>query len=364
MIATGLLCALLLFADSAREVFDAAARSLAAGDLAAAERGFLRVLEREPKHIGALGNLGVVYTRLERPADAVAVYRRALRLAPGDFLLNLNLGLAYLKQDDYANAKPHFARVLAVKPAHAQAQQLFATTQLFTGEVEAAVRTLESLRSTDPGAAYLLAIGHLKQGRRAEAKSAIGELFARLTPGQANFLAGRAYYESALFEDAAAALENARKADPDVPGLQRELGKTYVSLRRSEDAREALETALRQNPADTEAQYFLGALLINEGDGPRGTALLERARSARPNFWGTWYYLGKAQLEQGRVKDAVSSLERAAELNPNEPSVFYLLARALRRAGRTSEVGRAVARFKALEAERRKAEQQLGTMGK
>jgi cytochrome c-type biogenesis protein CcmH/NrfG len=361
VISTGLLCALLLFADPAREAFESAVRSLSAGDLQAAERGFTQVLEREPKHVGALGNLGVVYMRSDRPADAVRVYTRALKLAPNDPLLHLNAALAYLRQDDHAHAKPHLVKVLAAKPDDAQARQLFATTQLFTGEVDAAVRTLEALRTRDPGAVYFLAMGYLKQGRRAEARSAMDELFATLGPAQANFLVGRAYYESTLFEDALAAFEKARQLDADLPGLLRELGKTYVSLRRNDEARTLFEDVLRRNPSDAEAQYFLGALLVQEGDLTRGVALLERARVARPDFWGSWYYLGKAHLEEDRVKEGVAALERAAELNPNESSVFYLLARALRRAGRTAEVQRAVDRFKALEAERRKGEQ-LGGM--
>ncbi|MEO0108483.1 MAG: tetratricopeptide repeat protein, partial [candidate division WOR-3 bacterium] len=58
---------------------------LASGDLAAAERGFLSVLKAQPNHVGALGNLGVVYSRMDRAADAITVYQRALKLSANDY---------------------------------------------------------------------------------------------------------------------------------------------------------------------------------------------------------------------------------------------------------------------------------------
>src|SRR5512140_2774114 len=103
---------LLQAADSLSDVFQRAAAALAAGDYAAAESGFQQVLKASPNHLGALGNLGVVYSRSERPTEAIAVYRRALRLAPNEKGLLLNLGLAHLKSDAHAEALPYFQRVL------------------------------------------------------------------------------------------------------------------------------------------------------------------------------------------------------------------------------------------------------------
>src|SRR5687768_7033541 len=95
LLALGLAAAL---QDAIRDAFDEAARSLSANNLSAAERGFQQVLKSQPNHIGALGNLAVVYSRMGRFSDAVQIGRRALKIAPADPQLNLNIGLAYLKQ--------------------------------------------------------------------------------------------------------------------------------------------------------------------------------------------------------------------------------------------------------------------------
>jgi Tfp pilus assembly protein PilF len=313
---------------STRNTFENAAAALSRGDLTAAETGFQAVLKQEPNNVGALGNLGVVYSRMGRASDSVTVYRRALKVAPNDPLLNLNLALAYLKQDDHRAARPLLQKVVDVQPNNTQARQLLATTQLFTGEVDAAMPQLEAMRG-DPGVLYFLAIGYLKQGNKQSAAQTMQEMFAKLQPAQANFLAGRAYYESTLFEESAAALEKARDLDAEVPGVWRELGKTYISLRQSEKARTALAEAIRRAPNDPEANYFFGAFLVQEGE-MSGVAHLKKARDARPEFWGSYYYLGKA------TNDA-ALLQRAAELNPNEPSIYYQLARLLKAAGRDAE---------------------------
>ena len=320
--------------DPVRNAFESSVSALSKNDLFAAERGFQQVLSQRPNHAGALGNLGVVYSRMGRFADAVRVYRQALKIAPSDPQLNLNLGLAYLKQDDYKLAKPYVEKVLTAMPGHAQARELLATAQLFTGEVVRAVETLEALRPTGgPSVLYLLSTAYLKQERKEDARQVIAELFARLQPAQAHLLSGRAYYESTLFENAVAELEKARDLDSALPGLWRELGKTYVSLRRSEDARKALDEAVRRDAADIEARYFLGALLVQEGSVSEGVPYLETAREARPEFWGSYYYLGKAALARSAPVEAVRHLRKASDLRPDDSSVLYQLVRALRLAG-------------------------------
>jgi cytochrome c-type biogenesis protein CcmH/NrfG len=145
-----------------------------------------------------------------------------------------------------------------------------------------------------------------------------------------------------LFDDAVTALEKAHDLDPELPGLWRELGKTYVSLRRSADARKALREALRREPGDIEASYFLGALLVQEGEAA-GINHLEKTRQARPEFWGSYYYLGKFRSD-------AALLRKAAELKPDEPSVWYQLARVLKAEGRNEEARDATRRMTALRA--------------
>lgn len=351
--------ALFLISPEAKELFRSAEQALRSNDLVKAERGFRAFLKQEPRHLGALGNLGVVYSRMARYGEAVSMYQSALKLAPKSPDLHLNLGLAWLKQDVHKTARASFERAAALRPDHTQTRELLATTQLFTGDVDKAVATLESLPPSQP-VHYLLSIGYLKQNKREQAHESIGRLFSMLKPAQAHFLAGRAYYETTLFEEALAELTKARELDPNLPGIWREVGKVQVSLRRSTEAQASLREALKREPGDAEAAYFLGALLVQEGDFKGGVPLLERARAARPSFWGAWYYLGKAAVASGEFASAVRLLQRSADLHPEEPSVFYQLARALKANGRDAESKDAMSRYSELRAKSQsKAEEAL-----
>ncbi len=337
----------LVAADSPEALFRKASDSLASGDLAGAASGFRQVLKTEPDNIGALGNLGVVYSRLDRPAEAIAVYQRAMKLAPGEPGLWLNLGLAHLKQEDYAAAKPLFAKLDASRAASLQSRELLATCRLYTGELALALEALETLPAS-PGVLFLRAVGELKLKRSDRARAIFDQLLGSAPPAQAQFLLGKAYAENTLFEEASAAFRKAAELDPDLAGVHLELGKTALSLRDNAGAERHLRDALTRNPNHAETAYYLGALLTVSGRDAEAIPLLEKARAARPDGWGAYYYLGRAHLQAGRATAAIPLLDKAAKLNMNEGAIYYQLARALQAAGRANEAQQARVKVAAL----------------
>jgi tetratricopeptide (TPR) repeat protein len=293
-----------------------------------------------------LGNLGVLYTRSLRFGEAVKVYTEALRKAPDEPDLHLNLGLAWLKQGDHKSARPYFERAVSLRSESAQARELLATTLLFTGDEARAIDILRN--SQGSSALYLTAVGYLRLGKKDEAAAAIKRLFAELPEAQARVLAGRAYYESTLFDEALAEFLAAQRLNPELPGLHRESGKTYVSLRRADEARAALRQAVKADPSDVESAYFLGALLVGEGQYDEGVALLTKAQSAWPDFWGVSYYLARAAMSKPDYSRAVDLYRRASYLRPDEPSILYGLSRALKGAGKDEESRQVAQRVTAL----------------
>jgi protein O-GlcNAc transferase len=344
-----LLLALFSQGASIQTQFDNAVAALKASDLPKAEAGFKTILESQPNNVGALANLGVVYSQMNQPAEAITIYNRALKLKPGDPRLLMNLGLAHLKFDEHDTAKPLFAEALSKSPGSVQIRELLATTQVYTGEAKEALVNLSKLWDSS-SVLYLRMLAQLKLDQKQEAQATSATLFARLGAAEAHFLSGRAYYESALFDEAVKSLEQAAKSKPTLLGLQRELGKAYVSIRNSSDARKHLQAALQQNPYDQEAAYFLGALLVQEDALADGVGYLRQSEKIRPNFWGVHYYLGRAFLQQGETAAALKHFERAASLNPEEPSIYFQLSRALKIAGRDDESRKAADRLRELRA--------------
>ncbi len=340
--------------ESAQAVFEKAAGALAARDYPEAERGFLAVLKAEPSNVAALGNLGVVYSRTDRQAKAIEVYRQALRIAPRDRGLITNLGLAYVKQEQFAKALPIFER-LGADPANLQARELLATCRLALGNAESALAILEPLHASDPanaGVLYMLGVAYSKLKRTAEAHDAFARMMQSVKPAQANFLMGKASYETGDFEHAAEYFRQSLKDDPESRNVHRELGKTLISLRDNDNA----ESELRQaGMDDAEALYFLGGLLAQAGRRDAIPILL-KARDVNPEAWGPLYYLGRVYLDLGDVRQALPVLERAAKLKPDEAAIQYQLGRALQKAGRPAGASAAFARVKELKARSLKSE--------
>jgi superkiller protein 3 len=332
-------------ADALEATFSDAATALARGDLIAAEQGFQAVLKSQPNHIGALGNLGVIYSRSGRTRDAIDVYRRALKMAPNDTPLLVNLGLAYLKEENHEAAKRTFAPLVARNPSDGRLRELLATTQVHTGESAKALATLEHLPRS-PNVIYLMGLANLHLGNREKARELLDESFpTAMSPAQAAFLRGKAYYDSTLFDDAIREYRRARELDDALPGVSVELARALVSTRDNEAAETELRNILKKQPSDADASYLLGALLVQAGRENEAIPLLEKARAARPDGWGAYYYLGRAKLQTKDARSAAPLLEKAASLNPGESAVFYHLSRALKALGREDDARKASARF-------------------
>lgn len=341
------LCALLVHAaDSAKELFDRAVTALSAGDYDKAEQGFQAVLKQEPRNVAALGNLGVVYSRMGRSDQAIEVYRRALEVSPDDEAIHLNLGLAYFKQDAHAQALPLFAKVVAIDPRNLQARELLAVCRVYLRDLTPAIQDLEALRASNPkdeNILFLLGFAYLRSHDAAKAKAIFQLMLEAVGPAQAQFLTGKANFDAHLFPEAASSFQEVLRLDPQFTGVHGELGKVYISLRQNDDAIRELQLALKENRSDGDANYFFGVLLVQQGSFAEAVPHLEQAIKAKPDSWAPYFILGKALLRLGKPAEAVAPLERAVALNPaDEVSAYYQLGQALKASGRDAEARRAL----------------------
>jgi tetratricopeptide (TPR) repeat protein len=350
-------CSLMVWAAATQQasvIFDQAVQQLSVGNYAAAEQGFQTVLRQQPGHIGAIGNLGIIYARTNRTDQAIREYKRALRLSPDDVPILLNLGIVYLKQESHALALPYFARVVAIDPQHRQARQLLAVCRLYTGQLKQAIHDLEDLKVADPHdeqLLFLLGFAYLKNGEPDKAQAIFNEMFEVAGPARAQFLLGRACYEAALFPRAEESYLAVQRLDSNYPGLHVELGKVYISERRTDDAIHELKVALQENGNDEDAAYFLGGLLVQEGRFEEGVPYLEQAKKLKPDSWAIYLYLGRAKLKMGQNVEAIGLLQRAVELNPDDATALYQLGRALQGEGRKAEAARVLSRARELKTE-------------
>jgi tetratricopeptide (TPR) repeat protein len=328
-------------------IFEQAVQALTAGDYPAAEHGFQRVLQQEPRNVGALGNLGILYARTNRIDKAIAEYQQALRLSPNDEAILLNLGLVYFKEELHSRASTYFARVLTIDRQNQQARQLLDVCRLHSGAVDPAIRDLQLLQTEHPAdqqLLFLLGFAYLKTGDAKTAQTLLNQMLAVAGPARAQFLFGKASYEAALFPQAEQSFLETLRLDPQFPGIHRELGKVFISERRNDEAILELKQELSVNQNDDDANYFLGSLLVRQNQGAQAVPYLEKAMQLKPDSYGVYLYLGKAKLRLGAAQEAVQLLQKAVELEPDDATAQYTLARALKTSGQDAAAKQAFAR--------------------
>lgn len=290
-------------ADSPAELFDRAVQAINAGDYPAAETTLNQLLLASPNHLGALQNLGLVYSRTGRLDSAIGTYRRALELSPKHRGLLMNLGVALMKRESYAEAAPVFAQLLEAYPDAPAGRDIGLLAQLVAGaKNEAVLRPVPA-----PVAARVRC---------------------------------RVAADTERFDDAVRLCRAA--------GDRRELGRALVGLHDSAAIAE-LTAVVRETPDDAQAHYYLGVALMQADRVEEAAQSLERSRALDPNFWGTWLYLGKARLRHD-AGAAIALLEKAAALNPNSATTFYELGLALKTAGRSDDARRAMDRVREIRA--------------
>ena len=110
-----------------------------------------------------------------RVNDAVRELEQTAARKPDDPAILLQLGKAYLQQQDYAKAEPVLERVVQTEPDNADAQFALGFAELRLGKGDEALASLQKavqLDPQDPTKLQILGLAYLSKGKKEEAKSA------------------------------------------------------------------------------------------------------------------------------------------------------------------------------------------------
>jgi tetratricopeptide (TPR) repeat protein len=241
------------------------------GRWADAEALYRAVIERDPDHVRALFNLGLVRVRQGALDDAVDLFGEALRRRP-DFPEAENaLGIALRLSRRHEEALAHYARALAIRPDYAEAENNIGLTLHALGRGTEALPHYQRAISLKPGYAeaennfgaalrslhcYDEAVTHY---RRAVADRP-GSAAAHNNLGVALQLVGR-------HDEALAQAEQALALMPDFPEAHQGRGTVLRTLGRLDEARRELERAIALAPRKAEFYRSLAeAKRFTKGD--------------------------------------------------------------------------------------------------
>ena len=222
------------------------------GRLPDAQRHLSESIARNPDFLAAYNNLALVHKAAGHPDRGMAILRRALAIEPGYVDALYNLALLLEEAGDHSGAMQSYRRVIELKPDFLRAHANLGLLLRASGDVAAALPHLQLVATRQPedvSALVNLTLVLTDLARYAEAIDA-GIRSAHLAPdsvstwealGNAQRLGGDA-------SNAASSLQRALALDPESVELQYELGLSQNAAGDTDAARTTFDSVARLRP--------------------------------------------------------------------------------------------------------------------
>jgi tetratricopeptide (TPR) repeat protein len=243
-----------------------------AGDAGASVRTLERLVREHPSFARGRHYLGVAYLALQRPAEARREFAAEVRLAPGDAEALVDVGMALQALGDRQGAHAAFLRAQQRSPD--SPTPYFALAQLDRGPAgyPEALANIERFiqRSARPAPGYhLMSQIYAHKGERDRALT-YAQRAIEEDPANAQFWhqLGRVYHGMSGPESLPRALRCYREAlrlGSGQASVWFDLGRAYAAAHAWDDAAQALEKAKRGDPGNVEVHYHLSNALRTLG---------------------------------------------------------------------------------------------------
>lgn len=296
--------------------------------------GYLdKALATSPIYVRAYFNRALTYSRLDNNTAAIVDYTALIRQLPHHFDAHYNLGLLYLKSNDYPNAVRVFelAKGLAGGERKARAQLGLGSAYRQLGQAGPARSAFEAAILLRPD--YIeprLELAELEEPTRKGHKRAL-ELYEevfRLKPDYPPAYFSLARRHSAMGDSAAAedAYRNAIKFNPEYRNAHYNLGLLLLSQRRYSEAQLEFEWIAKRDPRHSETQFNLARVAYGLKEYERALAKYRQAVELRGgNYPEAHLNLGLVQVALKHYDDAEKAYRTALKLKENYPEAWYNL---------------------------------------
>jgi tetratricopeptide (TPR) repeat protein len=324
-----------------KKLFEAGEAALRAGKLDEAGRNFHRVLAIDPSSAGAYANLGVIEMRLKQWPQALAMLRKAEKLAPMVAGIRLNIGLVYFRQNDFLRAIEPFESVVKQDPDSYQARYLLGLCYFFNDRWSDAINALEPLwaqASNQLNYLYVLDIAAYKAKNQALEEKAAARL-VQIGEGSAEFhlLMGKAHLNRGEYDEAIKELEAAAQADPRLPFVHFNLGLAYLHKQDYDRARGEFHKDIALEPDLPFAYEQLGSLEATAGNEEAAEKNYRSALKLDPKRTASLLGLAKIEEHQRHYPAALAKLDEIIQLDSSNAGARYLRGHVLVRMGRDKE---------------------------
>jgi tetratricopeptide (TPR) repeat protein len=290
-----------------------------AGDLDTAAAGFAEIVKQQPTFAEAHFNLGLVNEERGHYDEAIASFQKALTLKPHLHGANLFLGITQFRLNHLDAAHAAVAKETVSYPKDASAWMWLGVVCLAQDKAEDAAAALDNAAKLNPDDEDIFY--HRGRAHLLVSKNSYARMFKlNANSWLVHRVLAQADSEAERHTEAIAEYEAAIKLAPGQPGLHEELGSEYRAVNKIAEAEAAFQKELEIDPHNVLATYKLGAIEVEKGDGARGKELIEAAQREKPNLVHLDYNLGRAEMLLGNDAGAVPHFELAIKTD-TDPEV-------------------------------------------
>jgi tetratricopeptide (TPR) repeat protein len=252
-------------------------------------------------------NLGNILRALDRLAEAIGCYERALALAPASVDTLYNLGNTHQDLGQPERAAAYFERALRLNPEAVELHNNLGTALQDLGRLDKAIdcyRKALALRPDRVESLDNLGGALQAQGKLDEARASYEHALA-LRPNRVESLIGLGVVLRAQgrLEEAVARYQRALAFSADHPEARSNLGVALVDLGRPEEAIPHYERALALQPNRAETHSNLGIALQRQGQYAEALARYGRALALKPDYAEAHFNRAHALLLTGELEE-------------------------------------------------------------
>ncbi|HLZ12085.1 MAG TPA: tetratricopeptide repeat protein [Candidatus Acidoferrum sp.] len=278
-------------------------------------------------------------------SEAIAALEELRKSKPEMEGLSREIGIAYYRKGDYANAVENLRRAFVENPHDSEATQLTGLSLYLAGKPGEAIPYLEKVQSWYPSAnvdaAYILGVAYIQTKNYPQARVAFARMFGVPAESAASYLFTA---RMLLRQDfAPVAEEYGQKAialDAKLPLAHFLLGELYLYESKIPEAIAQLQQELAINPGHAASYYKLADAYSRVQKYDEAEKLLQRSIWLDATATGPYILMGKVLQKKGEPALAVRSLQRAISMDPSNAIPHHLLGQAYRDLGRTEDAER------------------------
>ncbi len=326
--------------------YQRAEEAMKANHLQEASNEFREILRIDPRNAEACANLGQIAYSQQGYSEAAKWFAESLKFKPQLWDAKALLGLSDMMLGRTTDGEP----LLVEAFPHVNNQKLkvqvgvslvrFHMSTHSLSQVAGIVDELEQSGQADPEVLYVtyraysaLAAESLDSLYKKWPESArVRQIFAQAAVTQDDFPGAIKQYRLAI------------EADPNLPGIHYELGRTILT--NSQDnaalssAEQEFKTELTANPWDADSEYELGETYRLETKLEPAEEHYRRSIQIDPNLGAAQTALGDLLFSEGKPQEALPHLEAGVRLGADDETAYYKLSRAYEAMGRREEAKR------------------------